>query len=327
MSEIYKRRKRLWVLLALVFSLFCFSCGKDSGSPEEQIDLSSFYTVFIDVPCGDATFIHFPDGTDVLIGCGNNDGAKQKVKDTLSLYGVDKIHVFVLTSVLDSQIGNAPFIINNYQVQKIFIPTVLDKSKFQTFDEIISLSNTKNIIVEEYSALKNFTGENSLFTFLFPKASIISDSAFNEFNLAKNPTDIQIKNISPTIYVEYNGVRMLLGGDADKFNEKQIIDYNAIGYYDNIVDGYGIILNEIDVFKMQNHGDQNSNSQEFLELLSPKNAIITANSNDNGSRPHTNALSRLLSVSPNCNLYRTDTVGNITIKIDSEGNYTINGQN
>ncbi len=323
MNYMYQRRKRLWIILALVFSLFCFSCGGDSSPPEEQIEISSFYTVFIDVPYGDATFIHFPDGTNVLIDCGNLDKSKQKVKDTLEKFSVEKLDVLILTTVLDTNIGNATYFIENYQVQKLFIPSVLDLSKFQTLSDIVSLSNSKNILLEEYSALKNFTGEDYIFTFLFPKPSIVSDSAFNDFNLAERPSDNQIKNISPTVYLEYKGVRILLGGDADKSQEKQIVNYNAIGYYDNLAQGYSINLSGVDVYKMQNHGDKNSNCQEFIELLSPKNAIITANKGDDGLRPSTSAINRLFSVNPDCNLFRTDTIGDITVSVDQDGNYTI----
>lgn len=331
---VFHKRRIIGMLLAFLFSFFSFSCldFNHEKPPENtpnigiQFNINNFHAVFIDVGYGDSTLLHFPDGTNVLIDCGAGEEALLKVKDVFKQFSIQSLDVFILTNVLENHIGNAEYIIKNYDVKKLFIPDIIDSSIFPTFSKVLSLSQSLNINTERSSTLKNLVGENYLLLFLTPKDSAIEDSPYNELNFSTNISDAQIKNISPILYVEYMGVNMVLGGDCDIGQEKVVIEYNKINYYKHFIEGFELNLEKIDLYKLQNHGDSNSNSEDFMSLLAPKNAVLSVNGNNNYSHPSTSVLTRLFTASPNCKLLRTDTVGNITFEIDAEGNYTFNGE-
>lgn len=330
MRNFYKR-KVLWVLLALIFSFCCFSCGNcNDDTPieeeEQQINLENFHTVFIDVGYGDSTLIRFPDGKSVLIDCGGTELAKENIINTLNLYSVTQLDYLILTNTLDNHIGNAEYFIQNYGVKNMFIPHVVKPEKIPTFNSALSLAKSLEVNVENSEMFKKITSEDSILLFLAPKPLLLDDGgAYLEFNMAKNPTTTQIKNISPCFYLEYKDVRILLGGDADKSQEEYVIEY-ANKIYNNYVDDFEINLKEIDVYKMQNHGDENSNSEPFLNMLKPKYAVVSVGGNNTQAHPSTSAIARLIAASPNCNLLRTDTVGNIFLEINGNGEYTINNE-
>ena len=56
--------------------------------------------------------------------------------------------------------------------------------------------------------------------------------------------------------------------------------------------------------------------EEFLNLLKPKNAVISVGKNNYG-HPSTAVLERILKINPNVNFLRTDQKGTISMRFDS----------
>ena len=103
---------------------------------------------------------------------------------------------------------------------------------------------------------------------------------------------------SNIIYTEINGIRILLMGDAGVAAEKDILSkYN---------------LSDIDILKVGHHGSDTSSSKNFINVISPKNCLISLGKNNIYGHPKKSVLETL----NKCNIYRTDLNGSIKIQLN-----------
>ena len=97
---------------------------------------------------------------------------------------------------------------------------------------------------------------------------------------------------------------MLFTGDIEEITEKELIKL----YKNNELD--------VDILKVAHHGSKTSSTQEFLDMVSPKIALIGVGENNSFGHPNQEVLERL-----NClgaKVYRTDKCGEITITINAK---------
>ena len=89
--------------------------------------------------------------------------------------------------------------------------------------------------------------------------------------------------------------------------------------------GFGLTvdLTNVDFYKLSSHGDLKANSQEFLDLLSPERAIISVGGTNYKGHPATKALERLVAAREDCEFYRTDYFGTVSVLVSADGNITV----
>ena len=118
-------------------------------------------------------------------------------------------------------------------------------------------------------------------------------SCINEIDIE----DIKLYFLNDQIYVNLNGISLLLMGDAGKEVEKAIIEkYN---------------LKNIDILKVGHHGSKTSSSKQFIESIDPIYSIISVGRNNRYNHPSTDVLANL----SNRIIYRTDIDGTIKFNI------------
>ncbi len=325
----YKRRKiaiSFMVVIAILLSLFCVGCRKDDLPPIKQVNVYEDFSVnFIDVGQGDCIFIRLSDGKNLLIDSGLNDTYSENIKyikSILKAYSVNKIDYFVLTHPDLDHIGNANEIINKYSVGTIYLPVISSAlmENFEHFKTLLDLVEEKQInkVVSDYTCY--IKGEDYAFAFLTPIPKGIPDSSYSVLENTTDPTDTQINDLSPIIYFECLGKRFVFTGDASNSQEKIVVTNDKLNLYDSIFSFYGINVNlqEIDYFKVSHHGADNATSEQFLELLKPKNFIISVGKENFYGHPRSETLERILTICPQSSLYRTDEVGTITVHKNKE---------
>lgn len=84
------------------------------------------------------------------------------------------------------------------------------------------------------------------------------------------------------------------------------------------VDKYALC--DTDILKISHHGSKKATSEAFLSAATPEIAVISVSSNGHG-HPTPEVLSRLKDI--NCDVYRTDECGAITITMHKDGTYNI----
>ena len=104
---------------------------------------------------------------------------------------------------------------------------------------------------------------------------------------------------------------MLLTGDIEEIAEQQIIQE-----YQN--------SNQLkaNLLKIAHHGSKSSTTQEFLEQVKPKIALIGVGAKNTFGHPNEGIIERLNQ--QKCKIYRTDLMGEITIRVNTKGKIWIN---
>jgi len=76
-----------------------------------------------------------------------------------------------------------------------------------------------------------------------------------------------------------------------------------------------------DIFKVAHHGGDDSSSAEFIKIVKPKIAVISAGGGKKSRYPGHKTLSLL--TKENIKIYRTGQDGSLVVTVDEEGSYTL----
>lgn len=74
---------------------------------------------------------------------------------------------------------------------------------------------------------------------------------------------------------------------------------------------------ESELIKISHHGSISSSSESFLKVVNPKIALIGVGQNNKFGHPSNEVIKRLNQIG--CEIYRTDKMGEIEVKISVEG--------
>ncbi len=306
---------------ALFLCLVPFSCKDEKYNPFSQTYFEYGLSVhFLDVGEGDCAYITLPDGKNMLIDCGSASELNfKKTEKLIEDSGRDFIDYLVVTHTDEDHAGGAAELCRRFGVGKAFIPDVRNASLFPVFSECMSALKECGAETEISRTFGGMTGDGFIFMILYPSDSELSDSAYTDFNAAEMPSSQTVNDISAVIYLEYEGIRFLFTGDAGTRAEEYIADYYKIGLYERYLGRDGALwLENIDFYKAAHHGASDANSSEFLRLLTPKNVVVSSGDNIYG-HPSTETLERFYEANPDYSLYRTDTVGTVSVFVGDGG--------
>lgn len=174
-------------------------------------------------------------------------------------------------------------------VGKIIISKQIENSdNYQRFLRIIKEKNIEVNIVKK--------GEKILFDkdvymdVLWPK---------EKTNISENV----LNNNAMVLKLHYFDFSMLFTGDIEKKAEDEILEqYRKTNCLKSIV------------LKVAHHGSKTSSTNEFLYKVSPKVSVIGVGQNNKFGHPSENTLENLKLI--NCEVYRTDRDGEITIIVN-----------
>lgn len=344
-----KLKRRLksiaYVLLAVCF-LFCSACGgehleNDNGggttggetqspaSPnvngEVVFDTDGCFSVhFLDVGEGDAIFIDFADGKTMLIDCGEKKESNLKtIENCLDGHVTDDtLNYLVLTHPDSDHVGNAADILNDYKVERAYIPKLLQPENYNPYYAAYSLIKEKGITTFNSDVGKTVCGEDYYLVFLSPDNYMDEDSAYYRVNSSLDPPADAINDVSPIIYLDYKGVRFIFTGDAG-FSQEKVALYNVdTGFVYDYLKRYrkpDVNLTDIDFLKVSHHGSSDASGTEFLNRITPENAVISVSGDNKYGHPKTETLNRILAANENCNLYLTSSEGTVSVYVNGEG--------
>ncbi len=325
--------KRLIATIMLITVLLlsslvgCSSSSKDNplSKNKKRENDGRFSVHYLDVGQGDAIFLHFPDGKTMLIDSGNAQRENSEyVVNFLKNFNISTIDYFVLTHPDSDHIGGAYSVIENFKIGKAYIPHILQPQNFGEFNNVFSLLNQKQIKTEISTIYKHVKGQDYTVAFLtpYPIDFPFGESSYSKIN-SEYPTDTDINNVSPIIYVQYKGVRFLFTGDAGGSQERILIDDKRVLATTFNSLGIDINLEYIDFLKVAHHGANDCSSVEFLNLIKPKNAIVSVGGGNPYGHPSTSVLERLATANPAHTLYRTDVYGTISVYVSINGQMEI----
>ena len=241
----------------------------------------------IDVGQADSILITTPSNKNMLIDGGDEDSAKI-IKSYLKNKKVKNLDVVIATHPDSDHIGSLDYIIDNFDVEKIYMPNQTTDS--ECYINLIDSCNKKNLKVNYLSKDDSFNLDDSTNIYVLSPSYITDNNNSNSIVL----------NIS------YKNNNFLFTGDCEESNEMDMINsYN---------------LEDIDFLKVAHHGSYTASSLTFLEETTPDIAVISCGYKNSYGHPHKSTLDNLESV--DAKIFRTDQTGSMQFYSDGEKIYS-----
>ena len=241
----------------------------------------------IDVGQADSILITTPSNKNMLIDGGDEDSAKI-IKSYLKNKKVKNLDVVIATHPDSDHIGSLDYIIDNFDVEKIYMPNQTTDS--ECYINLIDSCNKKNLKVNYLSKDDSFNLDDSTNIYVLSPSYITDNNNSNSIVL----------NIS------YKNNNFLFTGDCEESNEMDMINsYN---------------LEDIDFLKVAHHGSYTASSLAFLEETTPDSAVISCGYKNSYGHPHKSTLDNLESV--DAKIFRTDQNGSMQFYSDGEKIYS-----
>lgn len=286
-----KRFNRLVFVAAVALAISAITAiSPDWNNIIDDNSLTSVYTeseryplsVYV-LDCGSANCVlaHSVEGN-IIVDCGQ-EKAEKNVLDTLEILNIDTLDTVILTHPDKDHIGNLEQVIDSVNVKRFITCENGDYELSEIYNSLVSKLGEKNICIE--------TAKSS------------DKIAFGELTLdVVSPIMVYdtTNNNSVAVKLHYKNFTALLTGDIGKKAEADIINSGA-----------DISAN---VLLVSHHGSGSSTTEEFLEKVNPRYAIISVEQSD--YLPNNGTLARLIDFG--CEIYRTDISGNIVVVSDGE---------
>lgn len=238
----------------------------------------------IDVGCADSIFIKCED-KNILIDAADND-VSDVVPSYLKRHNVKTLDLVVATHPHRDHIGQMAQVVNTFNIARFIMPHLKDgvMATTKTYEGLLHALDMKKITPEDPIPGTSFQVGNVTVNILAPNAQYDN-----------------INNYSVVVKLTYGKSSFLFTGDAEKESEKDMI--NA---------GFDLTA---DILKVGHHGSKTSTTQEFLNAVKPKYAIVSVGPSQH-NLPKKDTLNRL--TKNGINVLRTDLNGTVIVATDGD---------
>ena len=250
----------------------------DTSKPEGMLEVH-----YIDVGQGDATLIKCGSHAMLIDGGNNNKGTT--VQLYLKKQGVESLDYVIGTHPDADHIGGLDVIVYKYNCDTVIMPDYEKDTK--TYQELVDVIHDKNMKITYPVVGEQYALGEAKFTIIAPNSNSYGGNA-NDYSVA--------------ILLEYGKNRFLFTGDAEEASEAEML-----------TNGIDI---SADVYKVAHHGSRSASTQEFLNAVHPKYAVISCGEGNSYGHPHAEVLNRLRSMG--VEVLRTDEQGSIIASSDGE---------
>ena len=281
----YKKVISIILSFILIFTLISI-CPKD------------LKIYFIDVGQGDSCLVITPRGKAILIDGGGSE-TYDVGENTLIPYLLSrKITTldYVICSHFDTDhVRGILSVMEELKVRNAVISKQGKSSEnYEKFKKIAKDKKINVVIVSKGDKLE--VEKNFYFDILWPREELIQENILN--------------NNSIVAKLNYNNFSMLFTGDIEEIAEKEIV---------SIYKGTNALKSTI--LKVGHHGSKTSSTQEFLNAIKPKIALIGVGENNTFGHPSDSVIERLENLGTK--IYRTDQMGEISITVNNIGKIDI----
>ena len=250
----------------------------DTSKPEGMLEVH-----YIDVGQGDATLIKCGSHAMLIDGGNNNKGTT--VQLYLKKQGVESLDYVIGTHPDADHIGGLDVIVYKYNCDTVIMPDYEKDTK--TYQELVDVIHDKNMKITYPVVGEQYALGEAKFTIIAPNSNSYGGNA-NDYSVA--------------ILLEYGKNRFLFTGDAEEASEAEML-----------TNGIDI---SADVYKVAHHGSRSASTQEFLNAVHPKYAVISCGEGNSYGHRHAEVLNRLRSMG--VEVFRTDEQGSIIASSDGE---------
>lgn len=225
---------------------------------------------FIDVGQGDCSLIITPKGKTILIDGGDNqnyDNGEKTILPILINKRIKQIDYLIISHFDSDHVGGLFTIMEKFRIKQIIISKQVESSdNFKEFMDIIKVRkiNIKGITKGD----KIIVEKDVSLLFLWPSTDLITENGLN--------------NNSIVCKLIYGSTSILFTGDIEAIAEKKILEE----YKNNLQ-----LLNST-ILKVAHHGSKTSSTQEFIEFVNPKIAMIGVGKDNKFGHPDNEIIER-----------------------------------
>ncbi|MFC1678150.1 ComEC/Rec2 family competence protein [Patescibacteria group bacterium] len=242
---------------------------------------------FLDVGQGDSILIKTPFGQNVLIDGGEDNSVIRELSKNLPWFD-RTIDLMILSHPHGDHVDGLNEVIKRYQVKKIlYTGVVYSTPGYIAWLELIRDNKIPLSIIDRPQKIT--LGQECYLDIMYPLKNLLGQEVNN------------LNNSSIVVKLVYKDIKYLFVGDAETEVEKELLNIQADL--------------SAQVLKVGHHGSDTSSSEEFLEAVNSKIAVISVGKDNSFGHPSRRIIKRLERLG--VQIFRTDELG--TIKIASNG--------
>ncbi len=267
---------------------------QDDNTPQPE---SKVKIAFLDIGQGDASFVQWPDGTQMLIDCAIDDRILEALGRVMSPFDHTLDYLVVSHPDLDHY-GGCVDVMKRFEVKHI-VYNGYKKNSSQYFPVFLQTIQDEVKAGAEYIEMdheQTWNINSSTLHFLYPDLPINTHPFLSKIK----KTDVS-NNTSILMILQYGNKKVMFTGDTE-FDEE---NYLLSKYLTSTLD--------VDVLKVGHHGSSGSTSDAFLRVLTPEYAMISSGAQNRYGHPTLRTLHRLERAS--AQIWRTDQNGDILMDV------------
>lgn len=278
-----------------IFLLFSFLWSLPDGR---------LHIVFCDVGQGDAAYIRFPDGRDMVVDGGPND----RVIDCLGRhmpFWDRHIDIVAMTHPQKDHMQGLISVLERFSVSYVVRSNVDNTT--QGYVRLMDLIREKQIAQKFLTQGNQITVGSTSLSFLWPSETQLAKARASS-GASTNTRDVlgasvgDLNDYSLVFALRYGSFDAIFTGDADTRVESNYRNFE-------LADG------AIEVLKVPHHGSKTGMSQQFADWLRPQLAVISVGINNYG-HPTKEIIDMLQS--RGSRIMRTDERGDISVISDGQ---------
>ncbi|MGI9106721.1 MAG: ComEC/Rec2 family competence protein [Pyrinomonadaceae bacterium] len=256
----------------------------------------------LDVGQGDAILIIAPGGKTALVDA-SVPGSGKKILAAMKRYGVDHIDLFITTHAHADHIGGADEVIKATKVYQVLDSKVPNTTK--NYEDFLAAIEDKGVqyVGAEPGQTFQLGDSGAVISVLAPVQPLFTKDQLRSGGNEPNANSVVTR-------LDYGEFSILLTGDAEAQTEARMSESGA--------------RLEARVLKVGHHGSKYASSADFLRQGKFKDALISCGTDNRYGHPSQEVLDRLKAL--NIKVYRTDLLGEITIKTRGREDYQITAE-
>ncbi|QHS53791.1 ComEC/Rec2 family competence protein [Edaphobacter sp. 12200R-103] len=292
------RRSRTWTWVAAAILPLVLAAALWPEPALVQKD--ALEVTALDVGQGDSLLVVSPQGETMLVDAGGPVGGVREVASATSGFDVGeevvspylwsrrirRLDVLVLSHAHSDHMGGMPAVMQNFRPRELWVATDPNSEAYRS---LLQEATALGVRVRHLRAGDNVQWAGAELKVLAPERS---------YRNGGEPSN----DDSLVMRLEYGRSSVLLEGDAEAASEQAMLARGLV---------------PVTLLKVGHHGSRTSTTADFLNALTPKDAVISVGRNNHFGHPRPEIISRI--ADEGTRLFRTDEFGLTTFLLDRDG--------
>lgn len=273
------------------------------------------HITFCDVGQGDAAYVRFPDGRDMLVDGGPNDKVLACLGKHMPFWDRN-IDIVLLSHPEKDHLQGLLSVFDRYDVDYFVRSDVANTT--EGYQKLVTRVREKGIAEKFVTTGGQISVDQTNLTVIWPSQEQIARMrSSSDLSSLGNPGDVlgvkapdHLNDGSIVFWLRYGSFDALFTGDADTR-----VEGNYVGLELVPSEAEGLADGTIEVLKVPHHGSRTGMNQAFVDWLHPQLSVISVGKNNYG-HPTKEIMDMLQTV--DSRVLRTDERGDISVISDGK---------